>query len=392
MAELPKSVLQRLKSQAAPQDHPDADLLAAFSEQALTGRERENVLAHLAVCSVCREAVALATPPPPEVQPAGVFVPWYRRPQIFAWAGSLATLALVGALILNYSQTRYVPSTFSDATASKAVATPAAQNQPAAPVEKKAQTRADVAAPNGSLGGLRKEETERDVNLTKLVPKQKATQQEHASRVMAPPPAAVPPPSKDQKVLDGGALQSQYRAAAKEPAPAVPAAAPAAGVADSIAENRQASTAQTITVESAAAAPAKSADVGASAGAVGGAVLRHKAMKTAPAILWSIDDKGKLQKSLDSGRTWQPVLVNSVNDVFRVVVAIRWHVFVGGNDCALYFSHKSGEGWGKQTLPGCHSDIVGLQFSDEDAMHGTARASDGSVWTTDDSGHNWTRQ
>lgn len=40
--------------------HPDAESLSAFSEQALEGRERREVLAHLAVCGRCREVVALA--------------------------------------------------------------------------------------------------------------------------------------------------------------------------------------------------------------------------------------------------------------------------------------------------------------------------------------------
>ena len=42
--------------------HPDADLLTAFSEQLLTGREREGVVEHLARCGDCREVVAFALP------------------------------------------------------------------------------------------------------------------------------------------------------------------------------------------------------------------------------------------------------------------------------------------------------------------------------------------
>lgn len=40
--------------------HPDAESLSAFSEQALSEPERAGVLAHLAVCSRCRQVVALA--------------------------------------------------------------------------------------------------------------------------------------------------------------------------------------------------------------------------------------------------------------------------------------------------------------------------------------------
>jgi hypothetical protein len=43
-----------------PGKHPDADSLSAFAEQLLSGVEREQVLAHMAVCSHCREVVFLA--------------------------------------------------------------------------------------------------------------------------------------------------------------------------------------------------------------------------------------------------------------------------------------------------------------------------------------------
>ncbi len=40
--------------------HPDVEILSAFAEQALSGTEREQVLAHMAVCGRCREVVFLA--------------------------------------------------------------------------------------------------------------------------------------------------------------------------------------------------------------------------------------------------------------------------------------------------------------------------------------------
>ncbi len=65
MTELPKIVRERLKAQASgPVDlHPDADLLTAFCERTLTEIERQQVIAHLALCADCRHAVALALPP-----------------------------------------------------------------------------------------------------------------------------------------------------------------------------------------------------------------------------------------------------------------------------------------------------------------------------------------
>jgi hypothetical protein len=77
MTEVPKIVYDRLRAarperalpgRALPERlgperaHPDADLLTAFAEQALSPTERDRVLEHLALCGDCREVVALALP------------------------------------------------------------------------------------------------------------------------------------------------------------------------------------------------------------------------------------------------------------------------------------------------------------------------------------------
>jgi hypothetical protein len=67
MTEVPKIVYDRLRAglpeRASPERaHPDADLLTAFAEQALSAIERDGVLEHLALCGDCREVVGLALP------------------------------------------------------------------------------------------------------------------------------------------------------------------------------------------------------------------------------------------------------------------------------------------------------------------------------------------
>jgi len=66
-SEVPKIVYDRLRtaapepgSNAVARPHPDADLLTAFAEQALSAPEREEVLHHLALCGNCREVLSLA--------------------------------------------------------------------------------------------------------------------------------------------------------------------------------------------------------------------------------------------------------------------------------------------------------------------------------------------
>jgi hypothetical protein len=77
MTEVPKIVYDRLRAalperalpgRALPERlgperaHPDADLLTAFAEKALSATERDGVLEHLALCGDCREVIALALP------------------------------------------------------------------------------------------------------------------------------------------------------------------------------------------------------------------------------------------------------------------------------------------------------------------------------------------
>jgi Carboxypeptidase regulatory-like domain/Putative zinc-finger len=74
--------------------HPDADQITAFVEKALPAHEREQMLAHLAVCSHCRETVAMALPPEevriPEL--AGPR-PGFRRWRL-VWPAAAAAMAL----------------------------------------------------------------------------------------------------------------------------------------------------------------------------------------------------------------------------------------------------------------------------------------------------------
>jgi hypothetical protein len=67
MTEVPKIVHHRLRTampaaELLEQMHPEADVLTAFAEQALSAPEREGVLQHLALCGDCRDVVALALP------------------------------------------------------------------------------------------------------------------------------------------------------------------------------------------------------------------------------------------------------------------------------------------------------------------------------------------
>jgi hypothetical protein len=75
--------------------HPDADQLNAFGENLLPAHEREQTLAHLAICPDCREIVALSLPAVEELLPQPVHKPWF-----FRWNLAWPLVAAVGALVL----------------------------------------------------------------------------------------------------------------------------------------------------------------------------------------------------------------------------------------------------------------------------------------------------
>ncbi|MGA3347909.1 MAG: YCF48-related protein [Candidatus Sulfotelmatobacter sp.] len=63
MHHVPKFALRRLQTTTPTAgSHPDANLLTAFAERSLAGREHEIVMEHLAACGNCRQLVAIALP------------------------------------------------------------------------------------------------------------------------------------------------------------------------------------------------------------------------------------------------------------------------------------------------------------------------------------------
>lgn len=117
MPDVPKIVCHRLRASTPEQEvlrqaHPEADLLTAFAEQALSPSEREEVLQHLALCEDCRDAVVLALPnvdvagasPELEREVAGTSVPDKERTNWLGWPnlhwGRLSWAALAAGVAM----------------------------------------------------------------------------------------------------------------------------------------------------------------------------------------------------------------------------------------------------------------------------------------------------
>jgi Photosynthesis system II assembly factor YCF48/Putative zinc-finger len=239
MSQLPKIVRDRLAGAPAAvvNSHPDPDLLTAFVEGAIGGRERDHVLTHLAACPDCREVVTLASPEfVPDQQRVAAAVPvkarWWGVSSL-RWAAVSATAVIVlGAVLLVRPSPRsqkgiLLPSnTISNVTASLDKQTRADAEAKASP-EKKALTDEKavvVAAPKQSEVGLAADYEDREklrgANLDKL----QAREEVHAK------PQLTSPQPNTSMVTENIVAPPRYQsgALAKSAGLPPPAAAPAA--------------------------------------------------------------------------------------------------------------------------------------------------------------------
>jgi hypothetical protein len=135
--------------------HPDADQLAAFAEQALPLHEREQTLAHLAVCGDCRQIVFLAQAAVPE-QVARIATATARRPWFSGWNllwPAVAALAGIVGFSVYLGRVRITdrrPQTITTATAS-APPPPAAAPQPIAHTVDRPAAKMPKAAMRGGI-------------------------------------------------------------------------------------------------------------------------------------------------------------------------------------------------------------------------------------------------
>lgn len=105
---------------------------------------------------------------------------------------------------------------------------------------------------------------------------------------------------------------------------------------------------------------------------------------------WQITPEGKLERSLDGGKSWESVAVDP-NGRLRVVTATGFQVWAGGNGGVLLHSRDAGDHFSSvkvhQKSFALKGDIVTLTFPD--AQHGRLETADHDVWTTNDGGKTW---
>jgi hypothetical protein len=390
MRDIPKIALQRLRKQSEVDAHPDANLLAAFTERGLAEAERENVMEHLALCGDCRDVLALAWPAEEEigasVRVVAVRRNWFSWP-VLRWgvvALGLAAFAFVGVM-------QYERRQGSEAALSVQVAS----NQPAAGA-------AQSILPAASAVLTAVPETKRqtaDATEKKLLGSHAAA----GASLKASPPVVASAPST-VAVDTSQPVESAQNQAADQ-------------LVLSRKEQRGSVTGADVVKAKNPAPPETS---------VSALAAPNVPLQTEPGLMaralprWAISSSGGLQRSFDAGRSWEDVKVEetavaglqpknqagsgaqSKNKItaqtspimFRAVAAIGPEVWAGGSSAMLYHSADSGTRWtrvfpsmGDAVLRG---DITAIGFPD--ALHGAITTSTGEVWTTADNGQSWARR
>ncbi|HXN99526.1 MAG TPA: YCF48-related protein [Candidatus Acidoferrales bacterium] len=476
MRDVPKIVLKRLQETEAAGAHPDADLLTAFAEQSLIQSERARVMEHLAHCSDCREVVAFALPATETVAVAAsdnlARARWLSWP-VLRWSVAIAGMIVITSIgIVQYRQRQKSDALVASLNQRNETAATEEQALPPSPpasepqgnllqTEKEMQEQLKRKALSSQADNLLLDRLVRPVNPTSPAasamhrpPSRSATGGSVRVGVAggAAPKAALSSP-RDTFAVAGDSKNAMSAAAAK-PAPSSSArqvvkvppssqtlevaqseAAPAAGTtpnqaSDQLVEKEKDQALQyqySIRSESNEAKNRATPQAG-SGGASAPAPVPPK-FAEAPALMqhtspqWSISADGTLQRSLDAGKTWMDVNVNSEpvsgrsnaaitaessyghenrkkkveaqpRPVFRAVSAQGAEVWAGGSSAMLYHSTDSGTHW-TRVLPASAAatltgDIVSIEFFD--SQHGRIATSAGEVWITSDDGQTWRRQ
>ncbi len=397
MEPLPKPVkqaLEELRQAAGP--HPDADLLTAFHEGAVTAREREHLLAHFAACAHCREVMRLSLPVPESTQ--RVVVPaasgWRRwlnpKSGTLNWAAVATTVVVLGSVGIIYQAQHHGSEQAKLSTTRSNAGAPVVDSlTPAAP------------APTANLPAKQAKKTAPLSDKAKAAarPPEAATATAVPNQQTAPPrqKATVSSSSLAKNAPDfvAGGSQAGAQAASPSTADRAPQRAPLSGMigAPPPAANREAgSRAQSAPSASGAYQSDSLAARSQTMKAMGTASqAQRQASAATPRPRWRISPAGELQRAI-AGSDWQTVLA-SAHAQFHAVAVVGKDVWAGGSEANLFHSTDSGASWTRVALPisGPAAPVI-TRITFDDALHGTVGADNATTWTTADGGRTWSQR
>lgn len=385
MTGLPKFVRDQLARTSAPSSHPDANVLTAFAEDALTVNERQQVMEHLSLCPDCREIVFLAQPEAAATQEVLATKP--RRLTWMAWASVAALVVVASAVILQREQ---ITKTQEPDTIATTIPPQRLETKPASPVTTSA---ADMAVSDAKTRTeTRGREAKLDAGKAKspsepILTAKDTSADEERSYMKAP--VFVPPPAANQQIIVAGAPPQQ-----------APTGPEQRSIAGQIQQSQgPANTVNNVNIPAAneslanaEAAPAAKVAKKQRADALHGLATGYTAAPAATPVPsarahWQISPTGTLERSYTADN-WAPVLAES-GVKFHVVSVIGNTVWAGGEHGALYVSRDDGATWNPIVVD-TTATITSVHFSDE--LHGTLETADGQGWATSDGGKSWQKQ
>jgi Photosynthesis system II assembly factor YCF48/Putative zinc-finger len=398
MQHLPKLV-DVLLNKAQPATHPDADQLTAFAEHALTGNERGQVLEHLALCAECREVLSIAQVQLPDALPIATAAKhtWFRMPKL-RWVTAAALVVIAGstAIVTMHRKSGTTPAR-------------AAKLEVNSAFSREDKLGLAVPAPEKQFDQLTKAQSE-TVTLSQS-PRRTQPRQDHKIYALkAKPP--LPPTERTEEAES----ESSLGLVARTRDTLVPPSSPSPkNRQEGLAPGSEALETRSENVEVAAAAPAATAEVSKAKKPVSNTMAQadsaiagdtgernfisslqktptshaiFRLTKTSPR--WTISADGALERSFDSGKTWEKVIVAGSTN-FRAVSAVGPDVWAGGSTGMLYHSPDAGQQWIRVQPTGAGAalkgDVTSVEFTD--ARHGKLTTADGEIWKTSDAGQSW---
>jgi len=380
VTELPKIVVQRLQT-ATNAVHLDPDVITAFIEKSLSERERDQALGHLAQCRDCREIVALSLPEHEAVLPAAVSVrpAWLAWP-VLRWGALVACVVVVGTAVTLHRQFR--ASSPSGLLAGRS---------DAPKVDRQALQTATPPGANAMAAGSIPQAPEAKANLTSARKKAESFDKKSLKGLVATEKGAKPPaPIPGLRDLNSIPAQTEAEGAGSSGASVITSS----NAMDEAVPGRAKDAVQPSASAGAMAVGAPMAAKPAAAMAQS-AVVAKKAFAASIGLppRWTLSAEGTLQRSLDSGRTWETIPVAGQTS-FRALAADELEIWVGGAKGALYHSSDAGQHW-TQVQPAANGevltgDIIGVEFTDR--LNGTVTTYGQQKWVTADAGQSWQKQ
>jgi len=406
MTEVPKIVRERLRvaelGRGSTQEHPEADVLTAFAEQALSQADRESVLGHLALCADCREVMALAVPVP-EVMPQGaetvpetiateaVREPVLLRPRRswFAWANLRWAALAAGVAVAIFAVQLGLEH----------------HGKPAGPVAvaKRADTSSASAGPTAQFASESAPELSLQANEKAGEAKSNGlpASAKPASRMLAgragvlaanKPAARVTMPGKEETAPVVNRPASGAPGSANETVEVATTSQEVSTLfgSDMVAQG------QTLSIERAKPAlDDTAAGRGPSASRASGMFATQAALPSAPTLkqgtAWAIS-AGVLQRSLDGGLTWQTALKGEHS--WLCYATRGQEVWAGGPAGALQRSDDGGASWRAIAVStqgqSLASDVIQIDLQDPAGIALTT--ANHQTWSSTDDGKTWTKK